>query len=269
MPAFAQNPPETLNLNNVRFQIVDTAFVTKLEAGSNRFEETHPDKYHGLIVTLKITKEAGTEFTVACQDINIHYRYGQQSDIARCYGLSNYSTQQNEDRSMSLYGQGWGRSTTGLASTKSSTAYIDVFFQNMEPDTSDLYLFISQPTGAHYISQGWKGAASEAPAPSSPGGPLPSTPGGVGTPSVSGTTWSGVDSLGKHYDYEFRTDGSLRYSYETGSFTDGIWRQDGDSIYMAMNNKYSERQGRITGTHMGGNAWNVVGLKWTWAADKR
>jgi len=90
-----------------------------------------------------------------------------------------------------------------------------------------------------------------------------------GVPSVSGTTWSGADSLDNHYDYEFRPDGSLRYSYETGSFTDGTWRQDGDSIYMSMNNKYSERLGRITGTHMEGNAWNVVNKHWTWGADLR
>ena len=86
---------------------------------------------------------------------------------------------------------------------------------------------------------------------------------------VSGTTWSGADSLDRHYDYEFRTDGTLRYSYENGSFTDGTWKQDGDSIYMSMNNKYSERQGRITGTHMEGKAWNVTGKTWTWGADKR
>jgi hypothetical protein len=57
---------------------------------------------------------------------------------------------------MALYSQGWGQSTTGLATTKSGIVYIDVFFQNMEPNTSDLYLFMAQPTGAHYTSQGWK-----------------------------------------------------------------------------------------------------------------
>jgi hypothetical protein len=87
--------------------------------------------------------------------------------------------------------------------------------------------------------------------------------------SVAGTTWSGVDSLDRHYDYEFLTDGTLHYTYESGSFTDGTWKQDGDSIYMSMNNKYSERQGRITGTHMEGNAWNTVGKKWTWGADRK
>ena len=158
MPAFAQNSnaPETFNLNTAHFQIVDANFVTKLEGGQRRFEETDLNKYHGLVVTLRVTKSPGQELTVACQDIALHYRYGDKSDIAKCFGLSSYSTQQNEDRAMSLYTQGWGRSTTGIATTKISTVYIDVFFQNMEPDTSDLYLFIAQPTGAHYLSGGWK-----------------------------------------------------------------------------------------------------------------
>jgi hypothetical protein len=87
--------------------------------------------------------------------------------------------------------------------------------------------------------------------------------------SVAGTTWTGPDTMGRHYTYEFLTDGSMHYTYENGSFTDGAWKQDGDSIYMSINNKYSERQGRITGSHMQGDAWNVKGQKWTWTADKR
>ena len=87
--------------------------------------------------------------------------------------------------------------------------------------------------------------------------------------SVAGTTWSGPDTMGRHYIYEFLPDGTMHYTYETGSFTDGTWWQKGDTIYMSMNNKYSERLGRITGIHMEGNAWNTVGKKWTWTADKR
>jgi hypothetical protein len=87
--------------------------------------------------------------------------------------------------------------------------------------------------------------------------------------SVAGTTWSGADSLDRHYDYEFLTNGTLHYKYENGSFTDGTWWQEGDSIYMSMNNKYSERLGRITGSHMEGNAWNVAGKTWTWGADTK
>jgi hypothetical protein len=87
--------------------------------------------------------------------------------------------------------------------------------------------------------------------------------------SVAGTTWTGPDTMGRHYTYEFLTGGTMHYTYENGSFTDGTWWQEVDTIYMSMNNKYSERLGRITGSHMEGNAWNTVGKKWTWTADKR
>jgi hypothetical protein len=156
--AFAQdeNPPETFDLTKVRFQIVDATFVSRLEGTQGRFQETHPDLYRGLIATVKITKQAGAELTLACQDIALHYRHGQQSDIAKCFGLSTYSLRQDEDRAMALYSQGWGRSSTGTATTRADTVYIDIFFQNMEPDTRDLYLFVAQPTGAHFTAAGWK-----------------------------------------------------------------------------------------------------------------
>jgi hypothetical protein len=88
-------------------------------------------------------------------------------------------------------------------------------------------------------------------------------------PSVAGTTWTGPDTHGRHYVYEFLTDGTLHYTYENGSFTNATWKQDGDSIYISINNGYSERKGRITGAHMEGDAWNVKGEKWTWVADKK
>jgi hypothetical protein len=95
------------------------------------------------------------------------------------------------------------------------------------------------------------------------------TQGYSSVPSVAGTTWVGPDTMGRHYTYEFLPNGTLHYIYENGNFTDATWKQDGDSIYMSINNKYSERLGRITGTHMQGVAWNVKGQKWTWEADKR
>lgn len=87
--------------------------------------------------------------------------------------------------------------------------------------------------------------------------------------SVAGTIWSGPDTMGRHYTYEFLSDGTMHYTYENGWFTDGTWEQIGDSIYMSINNKYSERHGRITGSHMQGDAWNIKGKKWTWEADKK
>jgi len=88
-------------------------------------------------------------------------------------------------------------------------------------------------------------------------------------PSIAGTTWAGPDTHGRHYVYEFLADGTLHYTYENGDLTNATWKQDGDSIYMSINNKFSERKGRITGSHMEGDAWNVKGEKWTWIADRR
>ncbi len=85
--------------------------------------------------------------------------------------------------------------------------------------------------------------------------------------NVSGTTWVGTDSDGDYYEYSFQADGALHYKSPSGFWMNGTWKQDGDSIYMETNNKYSEYQGRITGTHIEGNAWNIKGRKWTWVAN--
>ncbi|MFZ0946108.1 MAG: hypothetical protein WB930_10765 [Syntrophobacteraceae bacterium] len=89
------------------------------------------------------------------------------------------------------------------------------------------------------------------------------------TPSVAGTIWAGIDSDGDYYEYHFQPDGALHYKSPQGFYKNGAWKQDGDTIYMETNKKFAERQGRISGRHMNGNAWNVKGQTWTWAADKR
>jgi hypothetical protein len=94
-------------------------------------------------------------------------------------------------------------------------------------------------------------------------------PGNSPTASVAGTTWAGTDSDGDYYEYHFQPDGALHYKSPTGFYKKGSWKQDGDAIYMETNNKYSERQGQISGTRMTGNAWNIKGRKWTWQADMR
>ncbi len=97
----------------------------------------------------------------------------------------------------------------------------------------------------------------------------PAVPGHSRTASVAGTTWAGTDSDGDYYEYHFQADGALHYKSPTGFFKNGTWNQHGDEIYMETNKKYAERKGRISGTHMKGDAWNVKGQTWTWAADKK
>jgi hypothetical protein len=88
-------------------------------------------------------------------------------------------------------------------------------------------------------------------------------------PSVSGILWVGTDSDGDHYEYAFMPNGALYYKSPSGFHTFGTWKQDGDTIYMETNNKYSEYQGRIAGTHIDGKAWNLNNRTWTWVADKQ
>jgi len=156
-PAFAQdeNPPDSVDMSKVKFQIVDATFVSNLQGTNANYKETQLDKYRGLVLTVKVTKQPGQPLTVICQDINIHYRFGESSDVAKCFGLSSFSAQQDEDRAMSLYSLGWGKSTTGTSTSKSGTVYFDVFFQNMEPETHDVHLFWGQSIGAVYTTHGW------------------------------------------------------------------------------------------------------------------
>ncbi len=75
---------------------------------------------------------------------------------AACSGLSNFSTIMDTDRTMNLFALGYGSTSTGLATMKRETVYVDAFFQNMESDTRDLYLLIAQPIGAHLKTEGWQ-----------------------------------------------------------------------------------------------------------------
>jgi len=148
-------PSPPLRLKDVQFRIVGAAFVSKLEATDARFTETQLDLYRGLVLTVEIKKAPGSELTLVAQDLPLHYRYGTKSDVARCQGLSTFSKQQDVDRAMSLYPGGLGRSTTGLSTTKAGTVYVDMFFQYMEPETSELYLFLAQPASAVFETEGW------------------------------------------------------------------------------------------------------------------
>lgn len=85
--------------------------------------------------------------------------------------------------------------------------------------------------------------------------------------NLEGTIWSGVDSGGKSFVYEFLPNGVLKFTVETGTFTDGSWKQDGKLVYFEINNKYAEGEGVISDNLMTGNGWNQAGYKWTWTAS--
>jgi hypothetical protein len=89
--------------------------------------------------------------------------------------------------------------------------------------------------------------------------------------SLVGTSWNVAETDNDTDIFTFMADGTLHYvDLKTDrTYDNGTWKQDGDSIYIEMNKKYCEYQGRIAGTHMDGKAWNVTGKNWTWVADQR
>lgn len=152
--AEAADPPLAVDVDNVSFRIVDATFVLKLDGVDTTFDETEAEEYHGLVITVEIKKRAGEELTLCAQDLPLHYHYGRKSDVAKCQGLSTYSSVRDVDRAMNLYEGGLGRSSTGLSTTKKATVYVDMFYQFMEPDTTDMHLLVAQPVGATYQCSG-------------------------------------------------------------------------------------------------------------------
>jgi len=97
--------------------------------------------------------------------------------------------------------------------------------------------------------------------------PTPTVISSTNVQNLEGTIWSGIDSGGKSFVYEFLPDGVLKYTTEAGTFTNGSWKQDGKLVYFEINNKYAEGEGVISENWMTGNGWNQVGYKWTWTAN--
>jgi len=149
--------PMGTDMSKVKIEIVDEIYIKQLDAVNATFDMgDEADKYRGLVLTLRIHKPAGEELRLNAQDLCLHYRYGDKSDIAPCSGLSSFSTQKEMDRTMSLFKSNRGSSSTGTSTMKTDVLYVDIFFNYMEPDSSDLHLLVAQPVGAYYKSKGWK-----------------------------------------------------------------------------------------------------------------
>ena len=147
--------PGSIDLAKVKFEIVDAIYVRELHGANNRrFEESEPDTYRGIIVTVKVTKPADESLRMAVQDVSLHYKYGENFDIAACSGLSQFSTDKEVDRPMNLYTR-YGFTSTGTYTRQSEVVYVDAFFQNMESDTRELYLSVAQPVSDPFSTPGW------------------------------------------------------------------------------------------------------------------
>jgi|GEM_PF-2303363 len=147
--------PGCFELQQARFKIVDVQFVAKLTGTDARFEQSQPDKYRGIVVTLQVTKPAGEPLTLYAQDFSLHYRFGDGFDVAPCQGISGFSRDHDVDRPMYLSASGRRSSSAGTSTRKASTVYIDLFFDGMEPTTSELHVLLAQPIMSSFTTGGW------------------------------------------------------------------------------------------------------------------
>ena len=85
---------------------------------------------------------------------------------------------------------------------------------------------------------------------------------------VDATTWVGSDHEGA-LTLEFLVGGSLRYTKPSGTWTNGTWSQQGNTITFEMNSHYADYTGQIRGTHVSGTGQNTRGARWEWRADRQ
>lgn len=148
--------PGAVDISALKMKIVGAAFVTEYDGGIARYKESQPDKYHGVVVTLRITKPKGMALSLNAADLPLHYTRGTDHEVAPCHGLSAFSTCQDHDRPMTIGAAGFVKTSTRLATTSAEEVYVDCFYQGMESDTDEMHILVAQPTGAAgFRTEGW------------------------------------------------------------------------------------------------------------------
>ncbi len=80
--------------------------------------------------------------------------------------------------------------------------------------------------------------------------------------SVRGNTYSGIDSDGDNYVYEFLNDGKLKYTSPSGTYTNGSWQQYETAIYIQRNEHYVDCVGMVGKESLKFKCWNVKNNFW-------
>ena len=148
--------PGVMDLEKVKVEIVEATFVTELDGGKAQYKERQPDKYRGMLLTLRVTKPAGMPLKLFAPDLVLHYWRGEQAEVSRCFGLSAFSAEQGMDRPMRLFRLGYGLTVTGQATVKAGVLYVNAFFDNIEPDIREMHVLVTQSVGATLATNGWQ-----------------------------------------------------------------------------------------------------------------
>lgn len=147
-------PPGTVT--GATFKVIGAHFVEEYQGINEKFETNDAAKFRGVILTVEVKKYPDEVLTLFAPDFSLHYYYGDSFDVVQCYGISGFSTARDTDRPMTFFGAGYGKAATGMATTKGKKVYVDLFFRDLEPTISNLYLFMGTPVGKPFASGGWE-----------------------------------------------------------------------------------------------------------------
>jgi hypothetical protein len=81
--------------------------------------------------------------------------------------------------------------------------------------------------------------------------------------NVEGTEWEGKTDFGV-FILRFERGGVLEYTSRNGRHRNGTWKQQGNVVYLEMNNHFADYRGEIRGDRIIGDAKNVNGTTWKW-----
>jgi len=162
-PAWAQ--PAYLPLGKIKLEIVKIRLVKQVNYQDGRWtvkEEKDKPPHYIAIVTVKVTKPANEGLTIATADLTLHYNHKNGYDVAPCDGISNFSKNIDDDRSLHITQSKhpgcpmWQKTSTGAGSKAAGEFYFEAAFGNMEGDVKEAWLFLGQPasTQAKKVSAG-------------------------------------------------------------------------------------------------------------------
>lgn len=150
---------------NVTMEITGIRFSTSIDADNGSMTKRDIPEvrshFRFALVTVKVSKPAGMQLTVAACDLTLHYFHADHSEAAPCIALSTWNKVEDEDRPLTfgtLSGDspGFVKKTTGVRASEATAVYFDAVFDNIEPDITNVWLCVAQPsTETPFKSKGW------------------------------------------------------------------------------------------------------------------
>ena len=139
-------PAYSVDARSLTFTIVRAVFVQELEGCGAKFVEPKPEKYRGLVVTVRIA-HTSAEFVLRAQDFTLHYDWGRDAqDVAPCAGLSACSAKPDEQRDMVFCAHNINLSRE--VKPTSTECYVHMFFTDFEASTRQIRLHLATPVAA-------------------------------------------------------------------------------------------------------------------------